>query len=139
MLFRSPEGTKLLKENKIINPHTIILGSPTNNNFIVEERGVFWVNVEVFGKTSHAGEPNKGINSIIKATKIINHLEKENTGKTYLVGEEFYKLKKESNSISFYKTKNELILEISNNKILEKNILIKGSRAMKMEELINLI
>ena len=36
---------------------------------------MFWVNVEVFGKTSHAGEPNKGINSIIKATKIINHLE----------------------------------------------------------------
>ena len=75
-----------------------------------------------------------------KALILADMLElKENTGKTYLVGEEFYKLKKESNSISFYKTKNELILEISNNKILEKNILIKGSRAMKMEELINLI
>ena len=80
-----------------------------------------------------------GIYSNDEHHEIINHLEKENTGKTYLVGEEFYKLKKESNSISFYKTKNELILEISNNKILEKNILIKGSRAMKMEELINLI
>ena len=80
-----------------------------------------------------------GIYSNDEHLEIINHLEKENTGKTYLVGEEFYKLKKESNAISFYKTKNELILEISNNKILEKNILIKGSRAMKMEELINLI
>ena len=80
-----------------------------------------------------------GVYSNDEHLEIINHLEKENTGKTYLVGEEFYKLKKESNSISFYKTKNELILEISNNKILEKNILIKGSRAMKMEELINLI
>jgi len=80
-----------------------------------------------------------GIYSNDEHLEIINHLETENTGKTYLVGEEFYKLKKESNSISFYKTKNELILEISNNKILEKNILIKGSRAMKMEELINLI
>jgi len=80
-----------------------------------------------------------GIYSNDEHLEIINHLEKENTGKTYLVGEEFYKFKKESNSISFYKTKNELILEISNNKILEKNILIKGSRAMKMEELINLI
>ena len=80
-----------------------------------------------------------GIYSNDEHLEIINHLEKENAGKTYLLGEEFYKLKKESNSISFYKTKNELILEISNNKILEKNILIKGSRAMKMEELINLI
>ncbi|MBT5596829.1 MAG: UDP-N-acetylmuramoyl-tripeptide--D-alanyl-D-alanine ligase, partial [Flavobacteriaceae bacterium] len=61
-----------------------------------------------------------GIYSNDEHLEIINHLEKENTGKTYLVGEEFYKLKKESNSISFYKTKNELILEISNNKILEK-------------------
>jgi len=80
-----------------------------------------------------------GVYSKDEHQEIINHLEKENTGKTYLVGEEFYKLKSESNSISFYKTKNELILEISNSKILEKNILIKGSRAMKMEELINLI
>ena len=80
-----------------------------------------------------------GIYSNDEHREIINHLEKENTGKTYLLGEEFYKLKKESNSISFYKTKNELILEISNNKILETNILIKGSRAMKMEKLISLI
>ncbi|MBT5858001.1 MAG: UDP-N-acetylmuramoyl-tripeptide--D-alanyl-D-alanine ligase, partial [Flavobacteriaceae bacterium] len=48
-----------------------------------------------------------GVYSNDEHLEIINHLEKENTGKTYLVGEEFYKLKKESNSISFYKTKNE--------------------------------
>ena len=70
-----PEGTKLLKDKKIIKPHTLILGAPTNNNLIVEERGVFWINVKVFGKTSHAGNPNKGVNSIIKATKIIRLLE----------------------------------------------------------------
>tara|TARA_Y100000588_G_scaffold389439_1_gene492143 strand:- start:85 stop:1227 length:1143 start_codon:yes stop_codon:yes gene_type:complete len=70
-----PEGTKFLKDKKIIKPHTLVLGAPTNNNFIVEERGVFWLNVEVFGKTSHAGDPIKGINSITKAAKIINLLE----------------------------------------------------------------
>jgi len=70
-----PEGTKLLNDKKIIKPHTLILGAPTNNNFIVEERGVFWINVKVFGKTSHAGDPSKGVNSIVKATKIINLLE----------------------------------------------------------------
>ena len=71
--------------------------------------------------------------------QIINHLEKENCGKTYLVGKEFYKIKKNSNSISFYKSKRELISEVSKNKILEKNILIKGSRAMKLEELLNIL
>ena len=70
-----PEGTKFLKDKKIINPHTLLLGAPTNNNLIVEERGVFWIEIEVYGKTSHAGEPNKGINSINKASKIIYNLE----------------------------------------------------------------
>ena len=69
-----PDGTRYLRKIKKTNPHTLILGAPTNNNFITEERGVFWIEVEVFGKTSHAGEPHKGINSIEKSAKIINSL-----------------------------------------------------------------
>ncbi len=66
-----PEGTFYLRKKKIINPHTLILGAPTNNNFLIEERGVFWAKVTVKGKTSHAGEPEKGENSIINASKLI--------------------------------------------------------------------
>lgn len=66
-----PDGSFYLRKKKLINPHTLILGAPTNNNFIVEERGVFWTSVYVKGKTSHAGEPHKGINAIEKANKII--------------------------------------------------------------------
>ena len=77
-----------LKKLKVIKPHTLILGAPTNNNFVIEERGVFWLEINVFGKTSHAGEPHKGINSIQKSAKIINelnsnfkkHLKKYNIG-----------------------------------------------------------
>jgi len=69
-----PDGTRYLRKIKKIRPHTLILGAPTNNNFIIEERGVFWIEVEVFGKTSHAGEPHKGINSIEKSANIINSL-----------------------------------------------------------------
>ena len=65
----------LFQKKKLINPHTLILGGPTNNNFIVEERGVFWASVYVKGKTSHAGEPDKGINQIEKANKIIYNLQ----------------------------------------------------------------
>ena len=69
-----PDGTKYLKEQKVIKPHTLILGAPTNNNFVIEERGVFWLEINVSGKTSHAGEPHKGINAIEKSAKIINEL-----------------------------------------------------------------
>ena len=69
-----PDGTKYLKKHKVIKPHTLILGAPTNNNFVIEERGVFWLEINVSGKTSHAGEPHKGVNAIEKSAKIINEL-----------------------------------------------------------------
>ena len=69
-----PDGTRYLRKIKKINPHTLVLGAPTNNDFVIEERGFFWIEVEVFGKTSHAGEPHKGENSIEKSSKIINSL-----------------------------------------------------------------
>ena len=64
--------------------------------------------------------------------EIIEQLEKINI-KAYFVGERFYKLKKKSDFFLFFKNKKDLIKEISTNKIKEKNILIKGSRIMKME------
>ena len=83
-----PEGTFYLKKKNLINPHTLILGAPTNNNFLIEERGVFWAKVTIKGKTSHAGEPEKGINSIVTASKLIldlsqnyrNNLKRFNSG-----------------------------------------------------------
>ncbi len=52
----------------------MILGAPTNNNFLIEERGVFWAKIIIKGKTSHAGEPEKGSNAIVKAAKLIVNL-----------------------------------------------------------------
>ncbi len=69
-----PEGTLYLRKKRIISPHTLILGAPTNNNFLIEERGVFWSSVLITGRTSHAGEPDKGSNSIVKASRLINAL-----------------------------------------------------------------
>ena len=70
--------------------------------------------------------------------KLIKQLEKINI-KTYFVGKEFYKLKKQSNMFSFFKTKKDVTTEISKNRIREKNILIKGSRGMKMETILDYI
>ena len=70
--------------------------------------------------------------------KLIKQLEKINI-KTYFVGKEFYKLKKQSNMFSFFKTKKDVTTKISKNRIREKNILIKGSRGMKMETILDYI
>ena len=72
-----PEGPFYLRKKNLIKPNTLILGAPTNNNFLIEERGVFWAKVTIKGKTSHAGEPEKGINSIINASKLILDLDKK--------------------------------------------------------------
>ena len=69
---------------------------------------------------------------------VIDKLEKAKS-KVYFVGDQFYKLKKEHNNLFFFKTKNELFYEMKKNKIKEKNILIKGSRGMKMEEILEKI
>ena len=68
--------------------------------------------------------------------KIIEQLEKNNI-KAYFVGKKFYSLKKQSNFLLFFKNKKDLIKELSTNEIKEKNILIKGSRIMKMELILN--
>ena len=68
---------------------------------------------------------------------VINYIENKKNTKSFLVGNEFYKHKKQSLTISFYKTKNDLKKFISKNKIKETSILIKGSRSMQMEDLIN--
>ncbi len=70
--------------------------------------------------------------------KLIKQLEKINI-KTYFVGKEFYKLKKQSNMFSFFKTKKDVTTKISKNRIREKNILIKGSRGLKMETILDYI
>ena len=69
---------------------------------------------------------------------VIDKLEKAKS-KVYFVGDQFYKLKKENNNLFFFKTKKELFYEMKKNKIKEKNILIKGSRGMKMEEVLEKI
>ena len=68
---------------------------------------------------------------------VIKYIENKKNTKSFLVGNEFYKHKKQSLTISFYKTKNDLKKFISKNKIKETSILIKGSRSMQMEDLIN--
>ncbi|MDB9793942.1 UDP-N-acetylmuramoyl-tripeptide--D-alanyl-D-alanine ligase [Flavobacteriaceae bacterium] len=57
----------------------------------------------------------------------------------FLIGSEFFKHKNKFTNPVFYKTKKELINDFQKTPITSKHILIKGSRGMKMEDLINYI
>ena len=57
----------------------------------------------------------------------------------FLIGLEFFKHKNNFDIPFFYKTKKEMINHFKKTPITSKHILIKGSRGMKMEDLINYI
>ena len=69
-----PNGMLYLRDNASLRPDILLLGGPTENNLITEERGVLWVRIFIYGKTAHAGNPNAGDNAICRAMRLINHL-----------------------------------------------------------------
>ena len=67
--------------------------------------------------------------------KIIDNLEKLKI-KSFFVGNEFFNLKKQNPNLFFFKTKEDLLEEFPIEKIKSKNILIKGSRFLEMEKIL---
>ena len=69
--------------------------------------------------------------------KVIELCNSKKIDKCIFIGEIFYRLKNNNSSNYFYKNKSDFFK--NNNQIDETNILIKGSRGMKMEEIFNKI
>ena len=64
---------------------------------------------------------------------------KSKINKIYLIGNEFYNEKKEETESIFFKTKSDFKKYLESHPIKENNILIKGSRAMRMEEIVEIL
>jgi succinyl-diaminopimelate desuccinylase len=54
----------------------LFISEPTYNEIYIAEKGVFWVEIETFGKTAHGSMPDRGRNAILMMVKIIQELEK---------------------------------------------------------------
>jgi len=76
-----------------------------------------------------------GTSSIREHGVLVALLNEMNFEKVILVGEDFFNYNDHKDFV-FKKTIKDLIEYLSSNKISEKNILIKGSRGMKLEEII---
>ena len=75
-----------------------------------------------------------GNKSLDEHRKIIELLSSKNIDSCYFIGEDFFKVKSTYESFYFYRTKEDFYN--SDDEISESHILIKGSRGMKMEEII---
>jgi len=69
-----PEGTAFLREEGLIKPDALVLGSPTENHIIVEERGILWLEIETIGRAAHGGDPAAGDNAILRMMRLLDRL-----------------------------------------------------------------
>ena len=76
-----------------------------------------------------------GNNALDEHKKIVEIIKNNKIDKSYFIGTDFFNSHDNTESLFFYKTKENFYDDV--NKINEKQILIKGSRGMKMEEIIN--
>ncbi len=76
-----------------------------------------------------------GNNALDEHKKIVEIVKNNKIDKSYFIGKDFFSSHDNTESLFFYKTKENFYNDV--NKINEKQILIKGSRGMKMEEIIN--
>ena len=72
-----PEGTAYLREEGLIEPDALVLGSPTENQIIVEERGILWLEIETTGRAAHGGDPPAGDNAILCMIRLLERLQTE--------------------------------------------------------------
>jgi len=67
-------GSRTVVKNGITSDYNIF-GEPTDFNVIIAEKGFIRLKIKIFGKEAHAAYPNKGINAITLATKMIIQLQ----------------------------------------------------------------
>ena len=72
-----PEGTAYLREEGLIEPDALVLGAPTENHLIVEERGILWLEIETTGRAAHGGDPPAGDNAILRMMRLLERLQSE--------------------------------------------------------------
>ncbi len=74
-----------------------------------------------------------GKESIDEHKSIIEFIEKVYKSSVFFVGKDFYSSKKDNKKLQFFENFDILKTELSENKITNKTILIKGSRGMALE------
>jgi acetylornithine deacetylase/succinyl-diaminopimelate desuccinylase len=55
----------------------VIVGEPTSNQIAIGHKGLEWLEIEFFGKATHGGTPERGVNAISAAARFVRLVEEE--------------------------------------------------------------
>lgn len=67
---------KALQEGLLENTGAILIGEPTNNSIALASKGAIWLELEVYGKSSHGAYPQEGINAVEITYELISFIKK---------------------------------------------------------------
>ncbi|RMD01667.1 YgeY family selenium metabolism-linked hydrolase [Clostridium autoethanogenum] len=70
------EGVASRKISAKVNPDYVVIGEASNCNLKIGQRGRAEILVEIFGKSVHSANPEKGINAVYKMNKLIEAIRK---------------------------------------------------------------
>ena len=71
-----PDGALYLRESGVLAPDMLVVGAPTGNQLVTEERGVMWLEITAHGRSAHAAAPHLGDNAISRMTRLLAALER---------------------------------------------------------------
>ncbi len=70
------EGTEYIV-NSDIRADAAIVGEPSDYEYAIGHRGLEWFDVTFYGKASHSGKPEQGVNAIEQAMTFINRVKQD--------------------------------------------------------------
>jgi putative selenium metabolism hydrolase len=70
------EGIAARSISKNVQPDYVIIGEASELNIKCGQRGRAEIVLELFGKPAHSANPEKGVNAVYKASKVINEIQK---------------------------------------------------------------
>lgn len=68
------EGVAARKISERVKPDYVVIGEASECNLKIGQRGRAEIVVETYGKPAHSANPQKGINAVYKASKLINRV-----------------------------------------------------------------
>jgi UDP-N-acetylmuramoyl-tripeptide--D-alanyl-D-alanine ligase len=122
------------------NNHKIILDAYNANPSSMKVAIENFLNLEVSPKVMILGDMFElGQESLVEHKNIVLLLEKEQTIQVFFVGNDFYANKVSKDDFRFFESYAELSQYLTENKLADSHILIKGSRGMALERTLELL
>lgn len=122
------------------NNHKIILDAYNANPSSMKVAIENFLNLEVSPKVMILGDMFElGQESIMEHKNIVSLLKKEQTIRVFFVGNDFYANKVSKDNFRFFESYTEFSQYLTENKLADSYILIKGSRGMALERTLELL